>query len=359
MTVFDRVMNEIDKGMKGDNLCLSTGSPVIDDLIGGVGRSTYYLLGANLGVGKTAFADHAFILNPYIQTLKSDLKLRVFYYSFEIGLVKKIAKWVCYLIYRYEKIIIDIKEVYSKKSILASWKYELIKKYRDFIEQMMDHIHIFDMPLNPTGLYKELQGYAEKNGRIDEETKIVRGHEFKTRHYTANDPKEIVLYVEDHIALARGEKDSKTGIVLGTKKEKIDKGSEYAVNLRNFYGISKLAIQQFNREIADVERRRFGELSPQLEDFKESGNTQEDADIVMSLFNPQRYNLGTYGGLNVNEFGGRYRNLVVLKNRDGQDMKKHHLNFLGEVGHFRDLPDPFVTSLYAKARKYEDWQSAA
>lgn len=347
MSLFDDFLEEVDKGRQGLNLSLSTGKPKLDELIGGIGKETYYLLGANLGIGKTAFADDSFVLTPYEQSRTSDIKFRCFYYSFEISRKKKIAKWVCWLAFKKYNTILDIKEVYSKRSILPEDRYKMIKEFREYIDEMSDWVHIFDEPVNPTGLYMDVKDYMEKNGKTTTTEKVVRGHTIKTNKYTPNDPKEIFLYVEDHVGLTRSEKD------LHSKKERIDKSSEYAVQLRNKYGVSKLAISQFNREIADLQRRTFSELTPQLEDFKDSGNTQEDAEIVMSLFNPLRYNLTEYSGVNVSQLGGRYRNLVVLKNRDGQDMKKLHLNMLGEAGIFREFPDTLMQHHYKEAREFK------
>lgn len=346
--LFDDFINEVDRGRSGENISLSTGLPKLDELIGGVGKRTYYSIGSNLGIGKTAFADHAFVLVPYHHMLMNPEgnKIRIYYYSFEISKLNKIAKWVCHLAYRKYNLILDIKEVYSRRSILTEEKYKIINEFRDYVNKMEDYVHIFDTPTNPTGLYMDVRKHMEANGKIVDNTQLVRGIELKFKKYIPNDNKEIFLYIEDHVGLVRGEKD------LRTKKEKIDKGSEYAVGLRNFFGASKLAISQFNREIADLDRRRHAELTPQLEDFKDTGNVSEDADIVMSLFNPLRYNLTEYNKMNVLSMGGRYRNMVVLKNRDGQDMYKHNLNMLGEVGFFREFPDPFMQHHYREAKDF-------
>jgi hypothetical protein len=105
-----------------------------------------------------------------------------------------------------------------------------------------------------------------------------------------------------------------------------------------------------------MDRRRFTELSPQLEDFKNSGGPAEDAEIVMTLFNPLRYNIKEYSGMNVSLIEGRYRSLAVLKDRDGSDMLKFNLNFLGECGHFREFPDPFMQDDYRLAKEYKPWR---
>lgn len=366
MSYFDDFIEDVEAGRQGRNIGLSTGSKKLDNALGGVQRGTYYLIGGNTGTGKTAFADHAFVLSPYENYLhnvigerhsdKPLIKLRVFYYSMEIAARKKIAKWVCYLLYRRHQLIIDIKEVYSRRSQISDEKFELIKSARNYIEKMEDYVHIFDRPINPYGIYKEVSEYMERNGKTTTITKIVKGHELSFKQYTPNDPYEIVLVVVDHIGLLRPEKvrNDKGEVVAEyrVKKEIIDHDSENAITLRNLYGVSRISISQFNRDLADMDRRRFTELSPQLEDFKNTGNASEDAEVVMTLFNPLRYNILEYGGLNLSRIGGRYRSLSILKSRDGDDMLKLNLNFLGEVGYFRDFPDPLSEHHYTEAKEY-------
>ncbi len=357
MNVFDDFEDDVEKGIRGQNLGLSTGLSKFDKLIGKVQGSTYYLIGGNTGTGKTAFVDFCFVLSPYADYLKQTInrhlseapliKLRVFYYSFEIAAKVKIAKWVCALMYYRYGMIIDIKEVYSRNSILSEEKYQLIKGCRQYVEQMMEHVHIFDHPMNPYGIYKEVSDYMNVNGKEINVIKVIKGKEFTFKKYIPNDPYEIVLVIEDHIGLARKEKD------LLTKKDIIDKGSENAITLRNRYGVSKVAVSQFNRDLADIDRRRFTELTPQLEDFKNTGNVAEDCNIAMTLFNPDRYNLNEYSGIQrIKDFGGRYRSLSLLKFREGGDMIKHDLNFCGENGVFRELPVPFMQHNYKEAREF-------
>jgi replicative DNA helicase len=362
MNTYDAFMDDVDKGRSGYNRSLTTGLPRLDNSIGGNQREIYILIGGNTGTGKTAFVDSAFVINPYnafkVQYLEANssdrhrINFRVFYYSFEIAKKKKIAKWVCYLILIHYKMIIDIREVYSKKSTLSQEKYDLIVKCRDYIEAMEEYVHIFDRPTNPYGIFKQVEDYMLANGRVIDVTKIVKGVPLLFKQYIPNDPFEIVQVVVDHIALLRPETDFRT------KKEIIDKDSENAITLRNIYGVSRISVCQFNRDLADIDRRRFAELSPQLEDFKNTGNPSEDAEIVMTTFNPLRYNLARYGpnNMDVIRLGGRYRSISILKDRDGTDMKKLDLNFCGECGHFREFPDPFMDDHYIRGKDYKPWK---
>lgn len=354
MTGFDGLEERMNQGRLGLNRGFSTGSRKVDSVIQGVQRRTIYALGGGVGTGKTAFTDHSFVLQPYEEMQKIILEgrerplyLRVFYNSFEIEKINKLAKWSCYKLYQDFKITVDINFILSiGKNKVSQEIYEKVCATRDYFERMEDYVHITDISTNPTGIFMEVKKYCDLNGTVVPTEKIVRGHKITFQKYIPNNTDEIVVVITDHVGLLRVEKD------CHTKKERIDKYSEQAISLRNFYGVSSVALSQFNREIADLDRRRFAELTPQLEDFKDTGNLSEDANVVMALFNPLRYNITEYNGINIGMTGGRYRPVIILKTRDGSDMIKINQNFLGEVGYFRDFPDPLMQHHYKESRDY-------
>jgi hypothetical protein len=358
---YEDFIERVENGRQGYYQGFTTGSAKLDGAIQAVQKATYYLIGGNTGTGKTAFADHCFVLKPYEEFLKSrvneklndtesKLKLRIFYNSFEVERTRKIGKFVAHHLYNKFRIITDINTIFSAgKNKLSDELYEKIKLSRDYIEKMEDYVHITDNTTNPTGIYMQLKKYMDSKGKVVPVKKMVNGVEITFNKYIPDDPYEIVLSITDHVGLLRPEKEATT------KKERIDKYSQQCIDLRNFYGVSSVAISQFNRDIADMDRRRFAELTVQIEDFKDTGNASEDANIVMGLFNPTRYNLNTYSNLDISRFASRYRNVVILKQRDGSDMLKLHQNFLGEVGYFRDFPDIITQDTVTKAREYKDW----
>ena len=60
----------------------------------------------------------------------------------------------------------------------------------------------------------------------------------------------------------------------------------------------------------------------------------------MALFNPFRYEINPYRNYDINKLRDRFRSLKILKNRDGNADKIIGLEFLGEIGHFKELPLP-------------------
>jgi hypothetical protein len=111
---------------------------------------------------------------------------------------------------------------------------------------------------------------------------------------------------------------------------------------RDFYGYSPVVVSQFNRDISNPIRIKNGDVEPQLEDFKDSSTTQEDADVVMALFDPMRYKVPDPSGYDtsklVDELGAKfYRSLRIIKNSYGSDDIRIGLAFYGEIGIFKEL----------------------
>jgi replicative DNA helicase len=102
-------------------------------------------------------------------------------------------------------------------------------------------------------------------------------------------------------------------------------------------------VSQFNRDISNPIRIKNGDVEPQLEDFAESSSTQNDADVVLALFDPMRYKVADPSGYDVDrlkdEFGAKYfRSLRLIKNSYGEDDVRIGLGFLGQIGMFKELP---------------------
>jgi hypothetical protein len=90
-------------------------------------------------------------------------------------------------------------------------------------------------------------------------------------------------------------------------------------------------------------RLKNGDVEPQLEDFADSSSTQNDADVVLALFDPMRYKVADPSGYDLNklrdEYGAKYfRSVRLIKNSYGEDDVRIGLGFLGQIGMFKELP---------------------
>lgn len=345
--IFDNFLKYVDDGRKGLNKGIPMGFSRLDKFLRGLQKKKYYLVGGSTGTGKTAFVDEAFVINPYnwITKNKSKESLKVFYFSFEIDLESKLAKWVSYQLFIDERIEVDPEHILGMdmqseedaENRLSDELYTKIKAYKEHFEKMFEFIEFDDVPNNPSYIYNKVKNYFEENGKWIKVEREVKGKTQKYTYYKANNPDEYVIIIVDHIGLVTNEK----GLV---KKGTIDKLSSKLIELRNKYKVIPVVVSQFNRELGDIQRQRFKELVPQLEDFKDSGNSQEDANVVIALFSPKRYNIERYleydlksKGYNIGDF---FRALFVIKNRGGRDGVSLGTRFLGHCGYFEEIPQP-------------------
>ena len=340
MSKFSDILDRnIEAGLKGENKDIPTLLSGFDSVTGGTRRSTYTLVGANTGVGKTAFVDQSYIIVPYLLYIRNftEFKIDCDYFSLEISLKRKVIKWASLLLYYYHGIIVPPDDLLSmKKNILGKDVFDKVKDVYDLLDGIGDHVRIRDKRINPTGITKIVQEVHKQRGEIKEITSSVNGITNTNRTFiTKPEYKNYIhLSVVDHIGKLRLEHEKEH---LLNKKQTIDKFSSYACEDRDLYGSSTIAISQFNRDLADISRQRFKELTPNLEDFKESGNPAEDADLVVAMFSPIRYNIERYKGYPSNVIGKKTRFGFILKNRDGDDAAFFGLKFIGEVGYFQKL----------------------
>jgi replicative DNA helicase len=201
--------------------------------------------------------------------------------------------------------------------------------YEDYMGSMSDVIEIIDGPENPVGIAKELKAHALKHGRIEQVD------EYNKRYFPDNE-NEVTIVIIDHIGLLRLTKDQPT------KKQAIDKMSDELRYARDFFGYTPVVVSQFNRDISNPIRIKNGDVEPQLEDFADSSQTQNDADVVLALFDPMRYKVPDPSGYNLDklkdQYGGKYfRSLRLIKNSFGEDDVRIGLGFMGQIGMFKEL----------------------
>ena len=331
---FELLNAEVNKGLAGKNKGISMGFERLTSYIG-IRKSMYYLVGGNTGSGKTSFIDDAFVLNPVDWALSkegqaSGIKVKVWYRSMERSRAYKMAKWMSRKIFLDQGIIIPVGKLLGWKEIMTKDEHDLYLHYEDYMNELCEIVTIIDGPENPVGIAKELKAYAEQNGKIEQMDQW-------NKVYVPNDANQITMVVIDHIGLL------KTTTAQPTKKDAIDKMSDELRFARDFYGYSPVVVSQFNRSISNPARLKNGDVEPQLEDFSDSSSTQNDADVVMALFDPIRYKVADPSGYDLDklkdQYGSKYfRSLRLIKNSYGADDIRIGMAFLGEIGMFAEMP---------------------
>jgi hypothetical protein len=330
---FELLNAEVEKGLHDLNRGIPMGFDRLTRYVG-IRKGMYYLIGGNTGSGKTSFIDDAFVLNPVDwamskEGLASGIKVKIWYRSMERSRTYKYAKWVSRKIFLDQGIIIPVGKLLGWREKMTNDEHDLFLYYKDYVDHLSEIVTIIDGPENPVGIAKQLKTYAEENGEIQQLDKW-------NKIYIPNDPTQITMVVMDHIGLLKTTKDHPT------KKAAIDKMSDELRYARDFYGYSPVVVSQFNRSISNPSRIKNGDVEPQLEDFADSSATQNDADVVMALFDPMRYKVADPSGYDLDkltdQYGAKYfRSLRLLKNSYGEDDVRIGLGFLGEIGMFKEL----------------------
>jgi hypothetical protein len=330
---FQELRKAVQDGMDGRNNGIPMGFDRLNRYIG-IRKSMYTLIGGLTGSGKTSFVDDAYVLNPFDWFIskhnKTNFKLKIIYRSMERSRTYKLSKWVSRKIFLDHGMVISVNKLLGWTEKMTKDEHDIFLMYEDYMGEMSEVMTIIDGPENAIGIAKHLKDHALANGRIeklDEYNKI----------YIPDNDNVITLVIIDHIGLLKTTKDQ------ATKKDSIDKMSDELRYARDMYGYSPVVVSQFNRSISNMARLKNGDVEPQLEDFAESSSTQNDADVVLALFDPMRYKVEDPSGYDLNklrdDFGAKYfRSLRLIKNSYGEDDVRIGLGFLGQIGMFKELP---------------------
>ncbi|SEW21861.1 DnaB-like helicase C terminal domain-containing protein [Chitinophaga sp. YR573] len=332
--LFDSFMIYVDQGLDGIHEGIPIGIEKLDEYLS-LRKSMLYVLGGYTGSAKTSLVDDLFVLNPYDYMLRNGKpeKLRIIYWSMERKKVFKVAKWVSHKIFKDTGRIIPMKRLLGwvrKEQRLNEQEQEIVRGCKEYFDNMFKYIRIIDGRQNPTGIRKEIQRIAEENGDL-------RNLNQFERVYKPSDPSITWLHIFDHVGKLKGENGKNL-------KETIDSFSDDTSNYtRDLFGHSAVILSQFNRDIANPFRLKNGDVEPRLEDFKNTGDLTEDADLVMSIFDPWRYKVLDPNGYDLNKLrsadGAKmYRLFNILKSSYDTEGIRIGLAFLPQTGIFKGLP---------------------
>jgi len=322
-------------------------------------QSTYYLFTSFTKGGKTQLVSYLLfdaILYCYYYEQKTGVSLKVLYFPLEETKVRIMMRFESWLLNRYTggKVRVSPSDLRSSNNEkpLSQEVIDLLEtpEIVAIIDYFEEHV-IFSEETNPTGIYKFCREYAEAHGKVTMKPAKYKDdygvlHETETfSSYTPDNPNEYVLPVIDTINLLQLERGY-------TKKQAIDKMSEYNILLRDRYMQSPVVIQQQNTDNESVESVKFNRTRPTTAGLGDSKYTSHDANIVLGIFSPFRFGLKEYLGYPIDKFKDHFRTLEVLVNRDGELGGIIGLFFDGATCSWWELPKPDNTAEMGKVYAY-------
>lgn len=359
MSLIDRILDTLDNRRKrileGDINCIPSPFRRLSNSFPGIEKSKYYLISGGPKAAKTQITNYLFVYTPILYAFEhpEQLRVKIFYFPLEETPENITLRFMSYLLYTLScKQIrvspMDLKSTNSDKildeevlNILRSDEYQkILKFYEDNVLFMSDR--------NPTGLYKTIKDYAEKNGTIHrKKVKITNKETGNTEeveafdYYEPADKKEYVIVITDHVSLLNQER----GMNL---RETINKYSEYMMIIRNNYHYIPVCVQQQGTETGNLEAYKSNKIRPTMAGLSDSKYTSKDCSIMFGITNPFAFELPEYLGFDISRLKGHARFLEIVLNREGESNDITPLYFDGATNYFAELPPPKDTASMQK-----------
>ena len=297
----------IELGRQGFNQGFSMGLPKLEELIGGITKSTMTLLFASSGQGKSSCVLYSYIYAPLKEHLE-DNKLKIIFFALEM------------------------KEDFIIAKLLSTYLYEYVQLGYDWLEKVYKVLTIYEGSFNSDKLIKVTIEELKKEG------------EFTENKYIPKDPEKVILSVTDHVGLIQPSNGR-------NRKGEIDDYTNKLVIIRNKTGLSPIIVMQSNRAVANMERKKNEAfMEPMVEDIKETSTVSENSEIILAVYNPQVDKRTTYRGYQVKEMGYRFRSILVLKSRYGENQVADCCFFDGAVNKWIEMPKPEEIFDYSRYR---------
>lgn len=353
---FDHALSSIvrnkERRLEGDVIAIPWSLPRLATVLPGIEQGRYNLISASPKAGKTQLTDFLYVYQPIewlINNPDSNISLKIFYFSLEVSIQSKYDAAMSYKLFKDHGIVISPQKLRSVFGgyILDDEVEEIIRSssFKEWFNKFESIITYYDNVRNPYGIYNAVKSYAEHpdNGSY---TYKPTNWQNKDGSYEVRDvidkyipvrPDEYVIVIIDHISLLQAEKNKNLHQSISQFS------SEYCLRMRDRWGYIPVIVQQ---QTADSSKAQFNyrgdtvldKIKPDPEGLADNKYTSRDADLMLSLFHPARYNIEDYKGINLANIGDSHRELMINLNRNGISNASIQLMFLGTSSYFAELP---------------------
>lgn len=355
-------LDQYNRGKEKKNIGLPTGHKSIDKAIYGVHKKKMYGIAAAPKVGKSTFANFAFVINPILYCIENDIPLNIIYFSFEVDRISfefDLASFFFYHDYGIYQIEINSKWWNIDSSLLQGRKLDendnvviLPQEYEDILLEIYEkriipfmgkydengqkieegYIQFYEKATNPTGLRNICRDYAKKHGKFLKTA--YKDSDGSTKYYESgykeNDPSLYTIIITDHLRKLKMERGY-------TKKQNTDKWIEYSVELRNMCQFTFVHIIHLNRNLANIDRLRYlgDKIFPNGDDIKDTGNLSEEVNYLFTMMNPgdEKYGLKSHFGVKLKGLPN-YRSIHLVEARDTECPQHFRTNMYGNIKTF-------------------------
>ena len=325
--------------------------PRLADKFPGWERGMYVIITANSGIGKTKLAKYLMITSLMrYQEINPGTEIHVRWYALEEPSSEFAISFVSIMLAVEHGIFLSPAQLKSLGSTtLTDGTLKIVEQVTDRLNKFMENVEVIDHIMNPFGIWKDVREFADSRGKFfyqkDEEspkTQVKVGDGFNI--YEPDNPKEFVFIATDHISLLHREKAHKSDYEAIGKYSK-----DYCLGMM----VKRLnyTVCNVQQQVSDSEKMQWNykgqaveaKVEPSLDGLANNKETQRDADMVLGIFAPTRYEISNYHGYKINPhhggLGNAYRCVKFLKDRRyGLSDSRVHLFFDGAINYFEELP---------------------
>lgn len=276
----DLLDNQGQKGIRG----VSTGLPALDEITGGLHRSDLIILAARPGMGKTAL-----VLGMAREAALAGIPVQIF--SLEMSKKQMVIRQAS-----------QISGVSASKILKGTLNQEDIAGFAQAFEAV-----------------SELDIYIDDTAGIDILELRAKAKKAKMKH-------DIGLIIVDYIQQA-----NYSGKDAFNREQAVARIAKELKNLAKELDIPVIALAQLSRAV----ETRGGTKRPQLSDLRETGQIEQEADLVGFIYRPEYYQILE------DEDGQSLKGvaeIIIAKNRH-MEPKTARVRWEGEYTRFSDLLD--------------------
>lgn len=352
MKPFERLVKTIeenfDRKENGGHNFIPVGFDRFEEYFPGMIKSSYTIWTASSGIGKSKLS-RFICINQVLKFVKENPKIKptIVVFSLELSAEEYIADILASKLHADYGININYRELISittKKEVLNRDIINKIKGYDDWMNDFYTYVRIYGGIKNPYGIYKKCVEIIRQTIKGKEE--IDKDDEDQDiKYWQYEDDNCFMIPIIDPINLIHPERDKESGKMM-TKHEAISKLSNiYLLDLKNYYRCHVNVVQQQAADKERVESNYMGKtldnkLFPSLDGLGDNKLTQRDADSVVGIFAPARYEIESYLGYDITALNDNIRFIKLLKSRYSTPNKPIALFFNGSSGDFEELPKP-------------------
>jgi hypothetical protein len=328
--------------------------PVIDR-----GQSIGVLAGT--GVGKSRFARYLFIYHVYQFYKETGYPVHILFFPLEDSKTKVYKNIICNYLYMKHGVVVSPLELDSKKGKhgLPDFIYEYIEEAENYFEEFEKVVTLIDGMHTPKAIYNFCEKHALSTGKIVPYTVMMDGQPVKQVRYESDIHTVVIIDNMSNLDTDEESPDERRAMVRLAKNYVRER-------LCNFFNFTVAQILQ--QDFAS-ERQQYsttgdlvmGKLEPSLAGVGEAKTMTRSMHLVMTLFDPSRFDILRYPKppksdpemfYDIGVLGNKFRSLKIIKNNDGEVNIKVPLFMHAVPEVFWELPPPKTNELKQIYKEY-------